>query len=50
MIEVTHKSRCDQNTCSNYNIDFNVSSIGGVYGMVFCAGCHRDITYTVTPI
>lgn len=50
MISMTHKSRCDQETCPNYNIDFDVASEDGVVRMVFCAGCSRDITYTVTPI
>lgn len=47
---VTHKSCCDEPTCVNYGIVFDVVTTDGVVHMVFCAGCARDITYTATPV
>ena len=47
---VTHRSRCDDTNCVNYDIWYDVITTDGVVHMVWCAGCQRDITYTAVPV
>lgn len=48
-IAVTHVSRCDQQSCVNFDIPYDVVTEDGIVRMVWCAGCNRDITHTATP-
>lgn len=47
---VTHKSRCDLESCVNYDIDFDVKTTDGIVRLVWCAPCNRNITHTVRPV
>jgi hypothetical protein len=47
---VTHKSKCDLESCLNYNIEYDVITTEGVVHMVWCAACDRDITHTAVPV
>jgi len=46
---ITHTSRCDLSSCRNFDISFDVWTIGGQVYSVFCAACDRDITHTCVP-
>lgn len=47
---VTHTSRCDLESCLNYDITFDVKTTDGIVHVVWCAPCNRDITHTCVPV